>query len=239
MNKAIEESGCKYIAFCEGDDYWTDPLKLQKQVDFLEANKEYSLCCHRFQIYNEFNNSWENDWLGDLFDESPTGITFTNKENYHSWLTKTVTLVYRCSMVNHSDLLKYRYCRDVHLNYHLLSSGPGYCMPWDGAVYRKNNGGIYAPLSSINKQMINLRVYNELLHYNAHDDVLESYISLIRNKSITLIINNIKGKVDGKETRRLAKEFLKEEYKYHGIKYFCYNTLRILFARLKSIIPLT
>lgn len=49
--KTLGECEGKYIAVCEGDDFWTDENKLQQQVDFMEANRNVSLCCHNHSVF--------------------------------------------------------------------------------------------------------------------------------------------------------------------------------------------
>lgn len=63
MDEAINATGAKYVAMCEGDDYWTDPLKLQKQVDFMEANPNYALCFHKVKTLIQDSRNIEEEFL--------------------------------------------------------------------------------------------------------------------------------------------------------------------------------
>lgn len=92
----------KYIALCEGDDYWSDPYKLQRQVDFLEANTDFSICFHNMKILNEsnpsaleFTNSKDQESVSSILDLASKGnfmftasVVFKKpKDGFPNWLT--------------------------------------------------------------------------------------------------------------------------------------------------------
>lgn len=86
----ISECSGNYIALCEGDDYWTDPYKLQKQVDFLEANPEYVLCFHKIKILKPKGELVE-DFITEVPDNYETQETLVRLGNY----IHTPSVVYR------------------------------------------------------------------------------------------------------------------------------------------------
>ncbi|MBW7675612.1 glycosyltransferase [Chryseobacterium chendengshani] len=83
---ALQEATGKYIAFCEGDDYWTDENKLQIQYDFLEENKDYSMCFH--QVKNISSNQLINDSLFAAVDNKD----YSPFEIFRHWIVHTTSV---------------------------------------------------------------------------------------------------------------------------------------------------
>lgn len=67
MNEWINAYEPKYIAFCEGDDYWIDPFKLQKQVDILSSNPNIGVCYSRAKIFHQNMGIFDNNIGGGDF----------------------------------------------------------------------------------------------------------------------------------------------------------------------------
>lgn len=84
----------KYFAFCEGDDYWTDNLKLQKQVDFLEKNKDYGMVHTDANHFYQKDKKFVKDYNKSNSIHFPSGSIFIELlKNYY--LIKTATVMVR------------------------------------------------------------------------------------------------------------------------------------------------
>lgn len=177
---AIKNCNGEYFAFCEGDDYWTDPYKLQKQVDFLEANKEVSLSGHNSNILRKDNSTV-------LFNKLNTTKYYTIEDVIlKQWFIPTCSIVLRknavfplptwLAQVKHGDL-----------SILLLAASKGkiYYDPTPMAVYRKHDGGVS---NNVNNSVKTIVETYDL--FNKHSKY--KYKGIINYRNYRLLLNEAK-----------------------------------------------
>ena len=198
---ALKECNTKYTAILEGDDFWTDSNKLQKQVDFLENNPNVSLCTHWVKTKDESGKKTHEDAFSGqiyparmdkyfLFDpEKPNSPQCTG---YHllSWVFKSEIIKKIPHWIIHQ-----RGFDDVFFVV-LLQYGNCYCIPAFMGTYRINKSSSWAPLNdriqSVSFIHYLFRIkYSFLIYRSRVKEILEINLKNFKNWPSTLIENKV------------------------------------------------
>lgn len=164
----------KYIAICEGDDYWTDPLKLQKQVDFLESHPDYVICGHDAFIFDEKGTVQESKLPPSQKRD------FSSEEIQRNVLILTLTACFRNKVTD----VPYHFMKIVNADSFLFSYlgqfGHYKYMPEiEPAAYRVHKGGMWSLARSQEKKIASLNTHYWKGEYfksiNRHD-IADQYI---------------------------------------------------------------
>ena len=155
--KTISQCTGKYIAICEGDDYWTDPYKLQKQVDFLEKNPEYIMIGSKVNVLKE-NEIKESDqpnesreiFVEDLFQYNPFA---------------SLTILFRNINIKYPDFYNKHFAGDMMLYFLLSERGKLYYKNEILGVYRDHSEGVTKKTSSKFKGISRIKMFNDIDNY--------------------------------------------------------------------------
>ena len=167
----------EFIAICEGDDYWVDPLKLQKQVDVMRKHPNVGLCFTGARIYHQDNDTWskwndKNNGFSPGFIESleyVSRVMFGSKpddgptESEYWQMTATLLIrntVLRMAMEIYDIFTWQLLVGDSVMCLGVGSKGDVYYIPEDTVVYRITSSGITKSSSGFcNRDTILVRMY--------------------------------------------------------------------------------
>lgn len=206
----------KYIAYCEGDDYWTDPLKLQKQVEFMEAHEDFSVCFTRWKNYYVKECKYTDDSCEKLFLGGESYVELTRNKYFEKWYTQPLTMLFRVSCFDAHWRENYTIYRDIYEIYHLLKEGKCAVLNFVSGQYNHHAGGIFGIADKKKACETELTMARELYAYHK-DESTKNYLRDI------LQWNIYSYKEIGADKYRLSLELFSND---KDIKRFIKNLLR-------------